>query len=149
MILIVVADQSRAQIYATKSLGADLNDVESLVNTSAHLKERDLVTDGPGSSMNRAGGVHQSYDPGPQARDTARRRFTQEIADSMARQAEAPECAGIVLVADSRLLSEIKDACGHAVLRRIGAQLAKNLMHVEMEDLRARLGRLRQELRSS
>lgn len=147
MIAVVIADQSRAQIFTTASLGEPLENVESLVNTSAHLQQRDLVTDGSGRAMNRAAGIHQSEDAGPSIRETARHRFAHDIAASIARQAEAPDCVGIVLVADPRLLSEIKEECKPPARSKLAGELPKNLMHAEMTELRDRLANLRRELR--
>src|SRR5688572_3895117 len=132
---IVVADKSEAQMYEAATLSSRLHNVATLVNPAAHLRERDLVTDGPGRVANRAAGVGQTYNEGDQARRQVEARFVRNIGQEIARAATAGDCEGIVLVAAPRLLASIKKAVPRSAQKAIVLQIPKDLVHRPRNEL--------------
>jgi len=140
MIHVVIADRGKADIFVTPALGAALNRVQRLENPSAHHTEASLHSDAPGRVLNRASGGHQSYDRGPTAHQHALEHFLHEIASALAHLAKD---GAIVLVADRRLLGELRRACAARGMTQIMGEVPKNLVHESADRIAARLARLK------
>jgi protein required for attachment to host cells len=136
--LVVVADHHRCQCYATDRLKPPWTNVASLINPSASLAEHELGSDAPGRVFNRGSGAHQAYAPHSSIHKEALRKFARAIADWMALWTQE-EGAPVALVAEPRLLNEIKQACPPGVRHQLALELPLDLAHATLPDLAAHL----------
>ena len=137
--LVIVADHHRCQCYATDRLKPPWTNVASLVNPSASLSEHELGSDSPGRVLNRGSGAHQAYVPPSTIQEEALRKFSRAIADWVTQQTGAEGAATVALVAEPRLLHEIKQACPPPVRHKVALELPKDLTHATLPDLAERL----------
>src|SRR3974390_3126702 len=117
--LVIVADHHRCQCYATDRLKPPWTNVASLVNPSASLAEHELGSDAPGRVLNRGSGAHQAYAPRSSIPEEASRQFSREIGDWMGQWTGEEGAAAVALVAEPRLLHEIKQACSPALRHKV------------------------------
>jgi protein required for attachment to host cells len=137
--LVVVADHRHCQCYATDRLKPPWTNIASLVNPSASVAEHDLGSDAPGRVLNRGSGAHQAYAPPSSIHEEALRKFVRAIADWMAQRTAEEGVVSVALVAEPRLLHEIKQACSPAVRHKVALELPKDLTHATLPDLAERL----------
>jgi protein required for attachment to host cells len=137
--LVIVADHHRCQCYATDRLKPPWTNIASFVNPSASVAEHDLGNDSPGRVLNRGSGAHQAYAAPSSIHEEALRKFSRAIADWMAHRTGTDCEAAIALVAEPRLLHEIKEACPPAVRHKVALELPKDLTHAALPDLAERL----------
>lgn len=124
---ILVADHARACLYETAHYGDRLLPVAALINPAAHLPERELGTDAPGRSYNRASGARQAYARPDRFRSGATLRFAREIGRLLDSSLRTGDCEGVVLIAAPRFLSTLRRALPQAVRRKLLGEIAKDL----------------------
>lgn len=133
---VVVADSSRAKIYAAATAGADLVEHEDLVHPEGRLHERDLVSDRPGHDSGEAGsGPHVLDEPTP-AHVEEMHRFAREIATRLEQGLNDKAYDRLVLVAPPKFLGALRDALPQGVAGAVAETLHKNLVQRSAEEVR-------------
>ncbi|HFD78907.1 MAG TPA: host attachment protein [Gammaproteobacteria bacterium] len=133
---ILVAESSRAKIYATENRTAIPEEVEDIVHPEGRLHEGDLVTDKPG---NDPGSVGQ----GPHVLDdkvSATRQEHIEFAKELAERLEAGRTSGrfdrLAIAAPPAFLGLLREKLSREVKEKVFREIDKNLVRLPPEELR-------------
>lgn len=115
--LVVVADESRATVYARDSYSGPLRKLQSFANEAARMKTEDLISDRGGRSFDSHGqGRHAMVSERSDPHDQFATTFAKELTEFIAKDAHRGTCRGFALIAPPRFLG---------VLRREAAQQLK------------------------
>lgn len=122
---IVVADASKAIIYAQERPRAALEEVMDLVHPEATLKQQALSRDAAGSRAD-AGGVHGMAEK-TSLRTHDERRFAKEIITRVRQALDGNEIEGFYLAAPPHFLGLLRDALDDRLRKVLRNDRAKNL----------------------
>lgn len=125
---IVVADASKAIIYAQERPRAELEEVMDLVHPQAHGKREALTSDAPGSQADVAGsgGRHGMADKTP-PRAHEDRRFARAVIAEVRHALDTNRIHGFYLAAPPAFLGLLRDALDDHLRKALRNDLAKNL----------------------
>lgn len=105
---ILVADASRARLFAREKKFGPIEELESLVHPESRLRRQDLVTDRPGQ-------VQESRTPGEYAakestdpKKVEAQDFARELADHLNQAREAGRFRQLVLLAEPHFLGILR-----------------------------------------
>lgn len=108
---VVVADESRAIVYARDSLSGPMRELFSLDNETARMKTGQLISDSGGRSFDSYGkGRHTMGYEKADPKKTAAMAFAKQIAERVAKGMHDGSCRGFALVAAPRFLGVLRDA---------------------------------------
>ena len=138
---VVVADSAAARFFVAPTPMSDLEERQDLVDPRARLALREIDTDRPGRAFDRAGEASHPMSPEVDASRTALKRCARTIANEIETARKAGRLERLVLVADPRLLGELRDCLTPDGRRLIVRELGKNLVHEAPSAIRARLPR--------
>lgn len=135
---VLVADGQRGRIYASEAPGA------GLVAASEELGQklspsRELGTDKPGRSFDSLGGQRHALAPRADWHDQAKELFARALAKRLDEAALRGEYDRLVLVAPPTMLGDLRATLGAAAAERVVAELAKDLTHLPLHELPARV----------
>lgn len=137
---ILIADGARAHVVARARPGAGLKVVPGSDIRHDHAPTRALGSDRPGRSRESVGGSRHALAP----RVDWHRQQKEEFARAVARKLDADAARGrferLVLVAPPETLGGIRAALKAATLKRVTAEITKDLTHVPIPDLADHLG---------
>jgi protein required for attachment to host cells len=136
---VLVVTRGQAELYALAGAAAPLRRLASLQNPAAHRRDRDLGAGRPGRVWNRSAGVRHALEQAHGLRESADRRFAQEVATALAGAAGDPARTGIVLVAEPRLLGVYAQLLPRHVAEQVVARVPVNLGKAPAEVLRKRV----------
>ena len=139
---VLVADGAGARILEVHGTERRLE----LVRTEAHAKgrraARDLGTDQPGRSFDSAGqGGRHAMEPDTDPKRVERQKFVRHLAEELAAEVAGDRLAGFYLVAEPRLLGELRAALPHQAAGRVRGEIAKDLANLTLPQLTDRLAR--------
>ena len=125
---IVVADASKAIIYAQERPRAALEEVMDLVQPQATLKQQALVSDAEGSQADAGnpGGVHGVAEKGA-PRSQQARRFAKEIASHIRHALDSHQIQGFYLAAPPHFLGLLRETLDDRLRKALHKDLDKNL----------------------
>lgn len=129
---IVIADGSRARLFEQATSGERWREVRAWVNPATRLRTESLAFDQLGRGSKGQPGA-TSFVPRTSPRQREHRRFAQELARCLDLGVRSGQCDGLVLIASSALLGEIRQA--------LPAQAAKHVRWSAPVDLTAFTGR--------
>lgn len=138
-IQIIVADRAGVRIYEARSGDPELHVLDEIANTALGRHERDLVASRAGRRRNPATRQPQEIAPRSRARDNAVGAFARAIARRSSTRARLRGHDALILVAEPRMLGEIRSRLSKASLARLASQVAKDLTHVDAAVLARRL----------
>lgn len=145
MLKVLVLDTSRASIYDTANLGAQLSESAALINPAGHMYERELVSDAAGRVAHRGRSGGQSYDPPSTSRAQATQRFARSVAKYLDETLRQDHCEGVVLVAAPRLLGELKRALPRSARDKVLGEIPKDWVQFPPHVIAQQLRNARQE----
>lgn len=123
---VVVADESRAIIYARASRSGPLEEVCALINEAARLKTGELLSDKGGRSFDSKGkGRHTMSNERVDPKKHEAQMFAKAISDRIARVMHDGSCRGFALVAAPQFLGVLRDAIAVATTARPYATVNK------------------------
>jgi len=125
---ILVAESSRAKLYAADSLREPLFELEDLVHPAGRMHEGDLVSDRPGSDGGSVGHGRHVIDDRTSAREHERTEFAKQLADRLEAGCNADAFDRLVLIAPPTFLGLLRDKLTKRVMDRVAEQIDKNLV---------------------
>lgn len=136
---VVVADASRARIFAQQKKHGELAEVDDMVHPGARLVDSELTTD-------RRGAGHGAFGQGSHAMD-ARTDAHRHEAEAFAREVNARLQAGrargdfdrLVLMAPPAFLGELRAQLDESLRKEVVAELHKDLVRHPVETVREHL----------
>lgn len=140
-IWVLVGDDSRARIFHTNR-AAPLEELEDSVNPVARGRERDLTSDRPGSTNDRAGYAQHAMGRENDAKTEAARRFARSLAERLREARLQGEYERLFLVAPPDFLGELRQALDEGTRGVVVGELPKDLSRMPPQDIRAHLPEL-------
>lgn len=120
---IVVADASKAVIYAQEKPRGELEELTNLVHPQARVKESDLVTDA------------QSIPTKTSARETEDKRFARDIVAKLRSAVDTNEIKGFYLSAPPHFLGLVREAMDDHVRQHLRGDIGKKLTNLPVADV--------------
>ncbi len=130
---ILVAESSRAKIYAGKGQRGTLTEIRDFVHPKGRLHEGDLVSDTPGSDGGSVGQGRHVLDDKVNAREQEAIVFANELADYLDRERSKGTFTALVLIAPPAFLGLLRDNLSKEVMDIVSQQIDKNLIQKSAE----------------
>ncbi len=136
---VLIADGSKARLVRQEPPGdgGGLTPVREF--DGANRPSRDLASDRPGRTFDRAGEGRHAMQPPTDPKRHEKRRFAQELAGFLAAAAKRGAFDRLILVAPPQALGDLRDELPKAVSDRLAGQLAKDLTNLPVHELPAHL----------
>jgi protein required for attachment to host cells len=126
---VIVADESKAVVYARDSRSGPMYEVSSFENDVARMKAGELISDSGGRSFDSMGkGRHTMTNEKVDARKHAAQLFAKEIAGRIAGVMHDGSCRGFALVAAPRFLGILRDSISVATTAQPYATVDKDVV---------------------
>lgn len=123
---IVVADRARARIFSTTwPASRELTEVETLVHPESQLHERDVISDGPGTFAQRAGG-HHAGEPQTDFRHRTALEFAVTLAARLEQGRMANACGRLVIIAPALYLGVLREKLSAPLARMVAREIDKD-----------------------
>jgi protein required for attachment to host cells len=137
---ILIADGSRARVFALSGRGVPLLEVAGFVHPASRLNNRAMLSDRPGRVRNGLGGksataMPRHLDPKEAAAET----FVAELVQMLQLARERGEFELLALVAPPRFLGLLRARLDRQTLERVVATVNKELTRLEPQALRTHL----------
>jgi protein required for attachment to host cells len=132
---ILVADASRARIFAADKALSPLNEIRTLTFPEARLHEGDLVTDKGGRDRNPGIGAHGLNEDGDHKHDNAE-RFAAQVCHELESARNAGEFRKLYVVAAPGFLGMLRHHQSSGLRNLIAGEVDKNLSTQEPAAIR-------------
>ena len=136
---ILVADQAEAVFYDSTSLGAAPKEVARITDPTAHLHDRDLMSDRPGRSYESFGGARHALERENDPRQREAVRFARRIARRLDEARRKDEFERLVVVAGPPFLGLLRHAMSKPTKACVAHEIHKDLVHGPIAVLREHL----------
>lgn len=124
---IVVADSSRARIFAAEQKHAPFQEISDPVHPASRLRGRELGTDAPGRAFDSAGQGRHAMGSKEQTHNTEEEAFARELADVLASAKYEKQYKRLYLVAPPTFLGHLREAMSDDVKTSVVKELNKEL----------------------
>jgi protein required for attachment to host cells len=131
---ILVAHRGGARLFENLGPGKGLQLVEDIPHPEGRLKSGEINADKPGRAFDTFGrrhGMSQEHE----AADQISRMFARHLCNKLEKARAENRFGKLVLVAEPRLLGELRGALDKPTAALVGATLDKDLVGVENRDL--------------
>ena len=138
---ILVAHRGGARLFESPGPGKGLQLVEDIPHPEGRLKSGEINSDKPGRAFDTFGrrhGMSQEHE----AADQVSLMFAKHLCDKLEKARAENRFGKLVLVAESRLLGELRGALDKHTAALVSATLDKDLAGVESRDMSKQLGNL-------
>ena len=136
-IWVVAADASRARFFTADKPASSLDEIETLSNPEARLREGDLVSDRGGRGVN--GGGAYTYSSGNEAKQEAANRFAAEVCRHLEKGRNSRAFGKLYVMAAPQFLGLLRKHQSNALRGLIGDEIATDLTTQSAERIRAQL----------
>ena len=135
---VVVADTSRARIFAAEKPASDLAEIDDLTHPEARLHEGDLISDRPGSGKNHASGSFSMGESGTY-KDADAARFAHDVCERVEAGRIQGEFHKLYVIAAPQFLGLLRKHQSSATRQMVAAEISKNLSASDPKSIRAHL----------
>jgi protein required for attachment to host cells len=153
---VVVADAARARLFEVKDnpgayLGSEafpsrqpaprgeLEEAETLSNSTARLSDGDVESDRPGSTSDRKGEAMHAYEPPNSVRDVEAKRFAREIVQRLEELRGAGRLERFYLMSAPDFLGKLRDEMGKGLQEALVSDEARDLSRQSPQEIRSAL----------
>ena len=133
---ILVAESSRAKLYAGNGNLAPLSELEDLVHPAGRMHEGDLVSDRAGNDGGSIGQGRHIMDDKTSAREQEKVEFARQLAERLDVGCNDGCFDRLELVAPPTFLGLLRDKLSKKVMERVYKQIDKNLVQKPAEVVR-------------
>lgn len=132
---IVVADASRARLFARNKKFSELEEIDTLVHPESRLRGQDLVTDRPGQKQEAR--TTGEYDAGENndPKDHEAEAFARELGHHLNKARAEGRFEHLVLLAEPRFLGQLRKRLDHATGEAVSEAVSTNLTRASIEDV--------------
>jgi protein required for attachment to host cells len=138
---VVVADQSRARIFAMDSPSAPMREIEDMLHPAGRQPARDLKSDRPPRLFRGKREASHPVEAKVDAKEQETINFARRIADRIERARTQSELAELVLIAPPDLLGVLRAALSPPATKHLVQTLDKNLVRETEAEIRKYLSR--------
>lgn len=136
---VVVAESSRARIFATAGPRAGLEEIQGFAQPEARLKERDLVSDSHGRSFDSGGTGRHAMGREVDQKHHEAMVFSKSIAEHLRRARSDGSYDKLILIAPPAFLGLLRKSLHQCCTDRVVATVNKNLVQHDPADIRDHL----------
>jgi protein required for attachment to host cells len=128
---VIVADNGRARIFASKTGVRQLEEMEGFVHSEAHLANQDIDADAAGRSRD----PHGSLDHATSAREHESQMFAKSLARHLKELHNDHHFEQLVLVAPPRFLGLLRQELPKPLDKLVSQSIDKDLTRSSLEDI--------------
>lgn len=136
---VVVAEAGRARIFRQEHPGADLEELEDLLNPEARARERELTSDDHGRTFDSRGAGRHAKEPKVSAKKQGEQEFANEICRLVEEARNAKEFDRLILVAAPEFLGLLRKNLSRDADRLTTREIQKNLVREDREIILSQL----------
>ncbi len=136
---LVVADNSRARFFSMESRTGPIEETKSIVHTEARLREKSMASDAQGRGSGKGGEGMHAYQDKISPKEQENINFAREITSELDKARKQNKFRQFVLVAAPGFLGKLRDQMNKETQKLASFELAKNLAHLDAEDIRKHL----------
>ena len=136
---VVVADSSAARIFDAPLATGAISEIESFVHTEARMHERDLGTDQPGSTKDRAGYARHGIEPRTSPKEHEAMVFARMLAETIERARAKSQVERVLLVAPPEFLGHLRSALDANTRKIVEREFNFNVVRLAPDEIRKRL----------
>ncbi|MCA8998805.1 MAG: host attachment protein [Planctomycetaceae bacterium] len=142
---VVVADRAHARIFSAQEADcSDLLEEETLIHSEGASHSRDVVTDRPGR-FSGMGGASASGDAETDFRHQTANEFACQVSDALEEGRVDNSFGRLVIIAPPLFLGSLRDRISDPLKRLVVAELNKELVHADPQEIRDRVASLLKE----
>ncbi|MDT8311369.1 MAG: host attachment protein [Methylophaga sp.] len=131
---IVVAESSRARIFAVDNKNQPLIEIDDMVNPASRVQNHDLVADRPG--RNSRGSSQHALEPHSDPQKLEAQRFAQSLSDRLEAGRIGGDFNDLVIVAPSGFMGLLRQHISYTTQKLISHTLTKNLIQKSEAQIR-------------
>jgi protein required for attachment to host cells len=135
----VIADGGRARFVERREPEGAYDTLRELVSADLRHQSSDLGSDRPGRTRDSATATSHAVQPRQDPHQAEKRKFVHEVADLVNEESAAGAFDRLILVAPARPLAELRDALDAPTLKKVAAELQKDLTKIPNAGLAAHL----------
>lgn len=139
---ILVADSSRARIFAADTPSSPLEELEDIAHTEGRLHDREITADLPGR-MRHAGGAGSvgghAYDPSSDPKKYEASHFAHSIAQHLEEAHNKNEFEQLVIIAEPSFLGMLRNNLSEQLKKVVCLELDKSITTHSAADIRGHL----------
>jgi len=139
---ILVAHRGGARLFESTGPGKGLQLVEDVPHPEGRLKSGEINADKPGRAFDSFGDGRHSLSQEHEAADQVSLMFAKHLCDKLEKARAENRFSKLVLVAEPRLLGELRAALDKPTTALVSATLDKDFVGVDNRDIPKRLGNL-------
>lgn len=139
---ILVAHRGGARLFENHGPGKGLQLVEDIPHPEGRLKSGEINADKPGRAFDKFGAGRHSMSQEHEAADQVSLMFARHLCDKLGKARTANRFGRLVLVAEPRLLGELRAALDKPTTALVSATLDKDLVGVDNRDIPRHLDNL-------
>jgi protein required for attachment to host cells len=136
---LIVADNSRARIFAMESRTSPITEIKTIVHTEARLHEQNMTSDLPGRASGNSGGAGHAYQDETSPKEQENLNFAKEIANELDAARKENKFKQFILVAAPGFLGNLRNQMTPQTQKLSCFELAKNLSHLDAAAIRNHL----------
>lgn len=134
---VVVAESSRARIFAVESRASPLREVDDMVNTASRLNGHELVSDDVGRTFDSHGqGGRHAMEPRTEPKETEVMHFAHDLGERLESARRVGDYNDLVLISSPGFLGKLKQHLGTVTQKQISQTINKNLIHKTESEIR-------------
>jgi protein required for attachment to host cells len=138
---VVVADQSRARIFAMDSPSAPLREIEDLLHPAGRQRAQELKSDRPPRLFRGKGEASHPVDTKVDVKEQEAINFARRIADRIERARTQAELTQLVVIAPPDFLGVLRAALSPSAMKHLVQTIDKNLVRDRGGDPRVSVAR--------
>ncbi len=138
-IWVMVADASRARFFKSDNRNGALEEMEDRLHVESRLKGRDLETDGPGRSFDRAGQGRHAMGKEVDVKTHEAQRFAHELCDYLDQAAARNEFDRLYVMAAPTFLGMLRECLANNARKRVAGEISKDMVNQDLKAIRAAL----------
>jgi protein required for attachment to host cells len=135
---VVVAESSRAKVYATDALDKELVEIECFDHAGSRLHARDITSDLPGRNIG-SDGSHHAMTAETDIKEEEAVEFSRQINKYLQAAVSKQQVAKLMIIAAPAFLGHLRAHMDAQVAKLVVFELAKNLVQCDAEEIRAHL----------
>lgn len=137
---ILVADASRARIFATGKKGQPWKLVEDFEHPESRMKNRELDPMEQGRTQQSFGAGHRPrMEPRTPPQQVEKEHFAQQLANALSKAVVEGACSCLVLVAPPAFLGDLRTMLSDHAAKCVSATVAKDYTGSDARELASRL----------
>ena len=136
---IVVADSSAARVFDAPSPTGGLSEVAAYAHSESRLHERDLRSDQPGTTKDRAGYATHGIEPRTSPKEHEAIVFARMLAETIERARATSQIERLLLVAPPEFLGHLRAAMSASARKIVASEFTLNVVRMAPDEIRRHL----------